>query len=317
MKLIAKLTKNQLLPAEKTMLLVSSLAGAIAVVSFLWRGQNVDWAAYGSIMALVAGMVGMGYYYRISGRSERIGAATICAGLFIYFTICLSLFNYHLLPVWRAPIDLQLAQIDRYFGYHWPSIIEWSGQHPLINTILRIAYVSTMPQLALLVVILGLSGRIKELHVLILSITLTATFSICWWGFFPSFGASSVYQLPAAVEALASPELGTAYGGYLVSLGLNGPQFITPSEIKGLIGFPSYHTVLAVTALYASRSIKWIFPLYLVLNILILPGVFVHGGHHMVDLIAGLVIAFVGLYIARNAVYKQYKKLNLSEFAKA
>ena len=313
MNLIASLNKVNLLPAEKTMLMVSTLAGAIAVVSFLWNGQNVDWAAYGAVMALVAGMVGMGYFYRVSGRSERIGAATICAGLFIYFTICLSLFNYHLLPTWRAPIDPQLAQIDQFFGYHWPSIIEWAGQHPTINNILRIAYVSTMPQLALLVVILGLSGRIKELHVLILSITITATFTICWWGFFPSFGASSIYQLPAAMEALASPELGTAYGGYLVSLGLNGPQFITPSEIKGLIGFPSYHTVLAVTALYASRTIKWIFPIYLVLNVLILPGVFVHGGHHMVDLIGGLVIAFGGLYIARNVVYKQYRKLNLPE----
>ena len=313
MSLITKLNKVQLLPAEKTMVIVSTLAGAIAVMSFLWHGQNVDWAAYGSIMALVAGMVGMGIFYRASGRSERIGAATICAGLFIYFTICLSLFNYHLLPTWRTPIDPQLARIDQFFGYYWPSIIEWAGQNPTINNILRIAYVSTMPQLALLVVILGLSGRIKELHVLILSITITATFTICWWGFFPSFGASSIYQLPAAMEALASPELGTAYGAYLVSLGAQGPQFITPSEIKGLIGFPSYHTVLAVTALYASRTIKWIFPIYLVLNILILPGVFVHGGHHMVDLIGGLVIAIGGLYIARNAVYKQYKKFNLPE----
>ena len=293
------------------MLIVSTFAGLIAVMSFVWHGQKVDWAGYGVIMTVIVGMVGMGLFYRASGRSERIGAASICAGLFIYFTICLSLFNYHLLPVWRAPIDQQLAQIDQFFGYHWPSIIEWAGQHRLINNILRFAYVSTMPQLALLVVILGLSGRIKELHVLIYSITITATFTICWWGLFPSFGASSIYQMSAAVENLASPELGTVYGHYLVSLGANGPAYITPSEIKGLIGFPSYHTVLAVTALYASRTIKWIFPIYLVLNLLIMPGVFVHGGHHLVDLPAGLVVAVAGLYLARRTVFGHYEKLKL------
>ncbi len=313
MNSLIQLKHARLLPAEKTMLIVSTFAGLIAVSSFLWQGQKVDWAAYGSILAIIVGLVGMGIFYRASGRSERIGAATICAGLFIYFTVCLSLFNYHLLPVWRAPIDVQLNQIDQFFGYHWPSIIEWAGQHPIINNILRYAYISTMPQLALLVVILGLSGRIKELHVLILTITITATFTICWWGLFPSFGASSIYQISAAIEDLASPELGTAYGHYLVSLGENGPQFITPSEIKGLIGFPSYHTVLAVAALYASRTIKWIFPIYLVLNILILPGVFVHGGHHLVDLFGGLVIAIVGLYIARSSVTSQYEKHKLPE----
>jgi hypothetical protein len=317
MSLSRKLRNWQLMPAEKSMLMVSLVAGTIAVTSFVWEGANVDWLSYGRHLLVVLAMLLTGHFYRASGRSERVGAAATCAGLFVFFTICLSIFNYMLLPLWRAPIDLQLNQIDQIFGYHWPSVIEWAGQHPVINNILRIAYASTLPQFAFLVVILGLSGRINELHVLIASVTITATFTICFWGLFPSFGTTVLYDLPQAMEMLAAPIASTLYGDELLRMATEGPGFITPKDTKGLIAFPSYHIVLAVTAIYASRTLKWVFPVYLVLNTLIMPGIFLHGGHHFVDLPAGLFVAVAGLFLARKIVYQQYDKLKLPEFVEA
>ncbi len=311
MSLSVKLRNWQLMPAEKSMLVVSLVAGTLAVTSFLWGGANVDWLRYGGLLLVVLAMLLTGHIYRASGRSERIGAATTCAGLFIFFTMCLSMYNYMLLPLWRAPIDLQLNQIDQMFGYHWPLVIEWAGQHPLINDIIRVAYMSTLPQFAVLVVILGLTGRIKELHVLIASVTITATFAICFWGLFPSLGAKSLYDLPQAMEMLAAPIVSTLYGDQMLQMAVEGPGFITPQDIKGLIAFPSYHIVLAVTAIYASRTLKWVFPAYLVLNMLIMPGIYLHGGHHLVDLPAGLVVAAAGLYLARRTVFSHYEKLKL------
>ncbi len=310
MSLSEYLRNPQLMPAEKSMLLISMVAGPIAVSSFLIRGLNVDWASYGASMLVVLGLMVIGYFYRKTGRSERIGAATTCAGLFIFFTICLSMYNYMLLPLWREPIDLQLNEIDQWFGYSWPAVIEWAGQNPVFNEIVRFAYLSTLPQFAALVVILGLSGRIKELHVLIASVTITATFAITFWGLFPSLGAKSLYDLPQAMEMLASPIIDTTYGDEMLRMAVEGPGYITPKDIKGLIAFPSYHIVLAVTAIYASRTVKWAFPIYLVLNVLIMPGIYMHGGHHLVDLPAGLVVAAAGLYLARRMVYKQYEKFN-------
>ena len=308
MSLSEYLRNPQLMPAEKSMLLISLVAGPIAVTSFLWRELNVDWVSYGASMLVVLLLMVTGYFYRKTGRSERIGAATTCAGLFIFFTICLSIYNYMLLPLWRAPIDVQLNAIDQWFGYSWPAVIEWAGQHPVINEIIRFAYLSTLPQFAALVVILGLSGRIKELHVLIASVTITATFAITFWGLFPSLGAKSLYDLPQAMEMLASPIIDTTYGDAMLRMAVEGPGYITPKDIKGLIAFPSYHIVLAVTAIYAARTVKWAMPIYLVLNLLIMPGIYLHGGHHLIDLPAGLVVAAAGLYLARRMVYRQYEK---------
>ena len=306
--------KTWLLPAEKIMAVVALAAAFIDGFLIVFNNSQVDWPGYLSILAMIAAMLTMGLFYRLSGRSDRIAAATICAALFIFYSLCMSMYNYQLLPLWREPIDVQLNAIDQMFGYHWPTVIAWAGQHPIFNEIIRFAYMSTIPQFAAIVVILGLTGRIRELHILIVSITITATFTICFWGLFPSLGAQSLYDLPLAMEMLVSPEVSTAYGDHMLTMAIEGPGLISPKEIKGLIGFPSYHIVLAFTAVYAARTVRWVFPVYLVLNILILPGIYMHGGHHMIDLPAGIFVAFVGIYIARKVVIKHYKEHNLPEF---
>ena len=306
--------KNWLYSSEKSMGLVAVCAGAIDIALIIYNRSQVDWAGYFTILALICGLLSLGFFYRLSGRSERIASATICAGMFIFYSLCISMFNYQLLPLWREPIDLTINQIDQMFGYHWPSVIEWAGQHPTFNKIVRIAYISTIPQFAAIVVILGLSGRIKELHVLIASVTITGTFTICFWGLFPSLGAQSLYELPDALEYLVSPVVGSQYGAEMVRMTQEGPGLISPKNIKGLVGFPSYHMVLAMTAVYAARNVKWVFPVYLGLNALILPGIYMHGGHHMIDLPAGMLVAIVGIYLARKAVYHEYARLDLPEF---
>ncbi|MCP4181801.1 MAG: hypothetical protein GY761_00550 [Hyphomicrobiales bacterium] len=306
--------KTWLQPAERIMAVVALTAAMIDAFLIVFNGSQVDWSGYLSILTLIAAMLAMGLFYRLSGRSDRIAAATICAALFIFYSLCMSMYNYQLLPLWREPIDVYLNAVDQMFGYHWPSIIAWAGQHPVFNEIIRFAYMSTIPQFTVIVVILGLSGRIKELHILIVSVTITATFTICFWGLFPSLGAESLYDLSPAMEMLASPEVSTSYGDHMLAMAIDGPGLISPKEIKGLIAFPSYHIVLAFTAVCAARTVRWIFPVYLALNILILPGIFMHGGHHMIDLPAGMFVAFVGIYLARKVVKKHYKEHNLPEF---
>ncbi len=305
--------KIRLYHAEKSMLSVALAAGLIDIILIVYNQSSVDWVGYLSIIAVTTGLIAMGFFYRISGRSERIGSAAICASLFIFFSLCLSMFNYQLLPLWREPVDWQLNAIDQLFGYHWPTVISWASQNLVFSEITRFAYMSTIPQFAAIVVILGLSGRIKELHILILSITITATFTICFWGLFPAFGPSAMYQLPLAMEQLVRPEADTAYGRQLVEMSKFGPGLISPKDIKGLVAFPSYHIVLACTAVYAARTLKWVLPVYLVLNALIVPGIFIHGGHHLIDLPAGIIVAATGIFLARKAINADYRQNKLPD----
>ena len=93
----------------------------------LYKGTQIDFPAYAGLLGLVFLVIPLGMFYRIKGRSERIASALICSGAFVFFSACLSLFNYLLLPIVRPLIDIPIAEIDAMFGFHWPDIMALFG----------------------------------------------------------------------------------------------------------------------------------------------------------------------------------------------
>ncbi len=298
----------RLQPAELLMLTVGVAAVLIDVALIAYKGARVDITGYSSIVGLLLLVIPVGLYYRISGRSERIASALICSGSFIFFSACLALFNYLLLPLARPLIDIHITGFDAIWGYYWPDVMAWAAANPTPTLIMKLAYMTTIPQFAALVVILGLTGRLRDLHVMITSVTITATLTICFWGLFPSLGAKSMYVLTPEIWAAINPIVNEEYAKDLLHISTNGPGLISPKELRGLIAFPSYHAVLAFTAIYAARNVPFVAQFFLALNLLILPGIFIHGGHHLMDLPAGFLMFAFGTYLAKQAVYRDYKE---------
>lgn len=296
------LSKTLLHPAELFMLTVTLVVSFIDIALVLARGSTLDAAAYAMILGLAALLIAVGYIYRQLDRSEGIGAATTCAGLFIAFTGATSLFNYLLLPNGRPTIDHWVNGLDAALGFSWPVAIAFGAAHPILNEIMRIAYMSTLPQIALLVVVLGLTGRLADLHGLLVTVTVAALVTVAFWGLFPTTGPSALYALPQDMLAKARPILGPEYGAYVTSVIENGTPFLSPNDFRGLIAFPSFHTVLACAAVYYARPIGWLFPPLVIVNLMILPAVVVHGGHYLVDIPAGMAVFLLSLLVARAMV---------------
>lgn len=298
-------------PPERMILQITAFLMAINFLQIAWRGVAIDWLAYGGLWFVFTACFLGGEFYRVSGRSPRIGLALVCTGLFPAFSTSIVMFNYLLMPITMPMIDGLLIKIDGLFGYHWPDLIAWGAANPIANEVLRYAYMSTVPQLALLVVVLGLSGRAHQLHVMLVSITISSVMAIVFWGIFPSHGTAPYFALSPDIETLARPLVGTAYGLDLLRTALMGPDLISPDTVKGLIAFPSYHAVLAFTAVYAMRGVKGLFWVYLVLNALILPATPLHGGHHLIDIPAGFVVFVIGTMMAERLVSRMYREGNL------
>ncbi|GJL59341.1 MAG: hypothetical protein NPIRA03_21980 [Nitrospirales bacterium] len=266
------------------------------------RHIGFDWFSYSFFFALGIFMIAVGLFYRSSGRSERISMTLMATGLLLLFTIVLSVFGYLLLPLWREPIDPFLVQVDAWFGYSWPDIVQFAGRHPFLNELTRYAYLSSIPQMALLFIILGFGGKQKELHVFILSITASGLATLGFWALFPAFGTSVLYDISGSIEQAARPLVGSAYGAELLRLGAEGPKFISPRDMGGLVAFPSYHTIMAILAMYSARTTRWWFPILVIINLFVLPGVLIHGGHHLIDVFGGLLTACCIIYVARQVV---------------
>jgi membrane-associated phospholipid phosphatase len=168
--------------------------------------------------------------------------------------------------------------------------------HPFWSALLRVSYESVLPQVALLVVCLGWRERSEKIHEFCLALAIGAAITVAFWTMFPSFGAFSVYDLPQNISTRLS--LDTRYAHDLLHLLANGPGRISPSDVKGLIGFPSFHAAMAALVVWYARSFRQLFWPCLAWNALVLVATPIHGGHHVVDVPAGIAVAALAVALA-------------------
>jgi membrane-associated phospholipid phosphatase len=187
-------------------------------------------------------------------------------------------------------------------GFSWPAVMTFASDHRVITAALGFAYLSVMPQIVLLILVLGWQQRLADLYGLCLALSLGALVAVAVWTLFPSFGAFSVFDLPQSVSAKLGLALDGDYGRDLVAMLKNGPGFITPKELRGIIGFPSYHTVQALVLIWYARNVSWLRWAALALNILVLIGTPIHGGHHLIDLVGGAAVAWASIALADRIV---------------
>lgn len=273
----------------------------LAAVDAAWglAGRfDIDWSGYLSLAALSLALLGAGLFYRSKRPDPNLSAMLFGASFLCAFSSAADLLNYLLLTVAGRDIDPLLARIDRAMGFDWPSLVAWMAAHPALNEPLRFAYMSSLPQIATLIIALGFFRQPEKIYGFCIALAAGAVIAIGFWTLFPSFGAFAIYRLPAALAAKANAALDGNYASGLMGLLAHGPQRIDPWAVKGLIGFPSFHTVMALlTAWYARKlpGLRWI---ALALNILVIAAAPVHGGHHLADLIGGAATAGIAVWFS-------------------
>ncbi len=288
----------RLLPAERFFASIIALMALLDVSLILIKGVSTDWRGYAlpacGALALIAG----GQYYRVFRGEERIALALIASGLFIIFTLVASIFNYMLLPIRTAPVDLMLVNFDAHFGYSWPGAVALAAEWPTVARALFFVYFGSLPQLVFVVLLLGFAGKADALWHFLLTGVLGVMGCIAIWFVFPTFGPSTLYTL--SPELLAKIDLGVTpeYGAELLRLGRDGPTYISPAHVLGLIGFPSFHTVMACMSVVFLARFKWIMPFAVLLNIAMVPAILVHGGHHLSDVFGGVVMFGLAYLVA-------------------
>ncbi|MBL6431638.1 MAG: phosphatase PAP2 family protein [Alphaproteobacteria bacterium] len=235
-------------------------------------------------------MLALGLYYRVSRRDPNIALAAMAAGLFILFTISISVFNYLLLPVGPRRIDGLLMHIDWLMGYSWPDLVAAMSTMPTFGRALGFVYMSSLFQFVLLILTLGLTGRAAELHRFLLTGVLAVSLSILFWFVFPSSGPSAYFDIAPDVIARLGMVVGPAYGEELNRLALEGVSLVSPRDVLGLVAFPSVHLVMALMAVWFASSVRPLFVLFVLVNLPMPLAVLVHGGHHLVDLFGGLAV---------------------------
>ena len=282
-----------------------SIVASAAAVDVVWAGAghfDIDAPAYGLLALLALALACGGLFYDRVRRDARLAAMLFGTSFLIGMSASFSVLNYLLLTVAGQRIDAPLAALDRALGVDWPAMMAFMAHYPVTNMVLQLVYISVLPQIAMLVVALGFQGRPERIYALCFSVASGAAISIGFWTIAPSFGAFSVYELPAAVSNHLVLALDGHYARELVHLLAFGPGRISPSAAQGLIGFPSYHAVLALLVVWYARELPVIRWIALGINAVVLLATPIQGGHHVVDVLAGFLVAAVTILLTGYAV---------------
>jgi membrane-associated phospholipid phosphatase len=222
----------------------------------------------------------------------------VLSGTFILALVVVGILFEYLATSAAMPLrDPSLAAIDKMFGFDWIFFLKLANSFPKISEALVFAYWSTGPILLGTMLILcfrGDSGQLANfLAVLAVSSVCTGILMVIA----PAAGAYVQYAPEHDSFSHFSPNAGMWHFQAFEALRQNSNPTIDFLKSEGLVTFPSFHTVLAIIITYAVRHLRLLFWPMLTLNALVIVSTIPEGGHYLVDVIAGIVVAFVSINV--------------------
>lgn len=275
--------------AEKLGLAISFATLTAALLVIAYSGLTLDVASFILPAAAFIFLFLVSQFYRKNQRSDRISDTLSCGAIFIFFTNSGMMLNHALLSFKSDIIDQHLFRIDYFMGFDWKIFTERFADFNILNHILPTIYNSSIAQLIVVILLLGFTGMTRRLHHFLLVGIISSLACISIWSIFPSFGPSAYIQLSPYVDAKLGRVFDAHMGQVLLDLHANGPTIISAKNQLGLIAFPSMHTVMAFMSVYHTRGTPAFWGL-LAINILMIPAIIIHGGHHLIDMVAGAIL---------------------------
>lgn len=288
----------RLLRPEKFGFVLTFILMAICALLAYKKGMVIDIVNYDVALITTLFFLGLGMIYRYVRINELVARVCVGIALLLLAGQVIPVFNYVMLPYRIPGVDEQLAHIDSYFGFVWADYATYMSKFPGFSAVLKTVYRTSLMQCGLLLIVLGLFGKVQEVTRLSLAFILSGILCIELWALFPSSTPAAFQPLSADVLNILHLTVDPEYGAKLVALSKTGSYFITPLTMLGMVGFPSFHTVMAVLVLYYAWSLKYLRIPALIATALMLPAILLHGAHNLIDVFGGLAVASFSIWFA-------------------
>lgn len=220
-------------------------------------------------------------------RQERAALFFEYGALSMIGSFALVVLSYLCMASAGAPADQMLLAFDRRLGFDWLGIYHWLAQFPALMHGMEWSYDSLLVESFYITLLLGLRGQHGEMRDLWRLSTLACILSCLTAILFPALGPYKIFGLenqgpflPAMEQLLARHDLHFDAGA-----------------LRGVIGFPSIHTVLALSCSWALRRMGALFWIFAVVNAAMLFTIPFMGGHYLADMIGGAAVTLVSLGI--------------------
>jgi hypothetical protein len=192
--------------------------------------------------------------------------------------------------------DNLLADLDEKLGFNWMVFLAIANASPVVANVLSIGYHSTGAVLLAVVVWLAVTEQEARLSELLAVLALTFAGLAIGMVAVPTAGAFAHFA-PPAPQFSNFPDASQMWPFYRTFAALRDGTLgvIDLSASDGIVSFPSFHAALGVVTLWSLRGHRRLFWPALVLNAVMLVAVLPVGGHHLCELIGGVLTGLAAI----------------------
>lgn len=262
------------------------LVAALALVMVPWAraiGLTFTIEPAALLMPLAATALMLGLWVAGLRKGQLIAEYFI---LTLTATIVFCAFSYLCLASAHGSADTTLAAMDRALGFDWLANYRFIQAHGWMKTVLGAAYQSLIYQGIYFCALMGIMGRVDRLRELFWLFTLcglTACLVAMAW---PALGPFKTYNLDSHGFIPVMEQLLARHDLHFVATGLTG-----------VVGFPSFHTSMALAYCWSFRGTGAVGRGVTLLNLVMLVSVPAFGGHYLVDMIGGAAVLLAAVTI--------------------
>ncbi len=241
-------------------------------------------------------------FYRHVRNRPDLAAMFIAIMHMILFTALGSALSYMVAARGGTLWDETYHNWDLALGFNWLSYLHWVDQYPLLVKIYALAYQSLIPQIIILICGLGFTGRIRQMRASIFAAMLCGFVIILISPFMAAVSNFVFLDIAPGEFTNINPSAGWVHLDHFRELRNGSLRMIDIATAEGIITFPSYHAGLAMVTLCGFWKIPGLRVIGVPVAILTILATPVDGGHYLVDVIAGGLIAVISVIAAQYAV---------------
>jgi membrane-associated phospholipid phosphatase len=279
------------------------VVAAIIVVDFVWIAVSdfrFDAGSAAKVVAATAFLIAVTWFYRVPRPIRKFEVLCNETALLLAFSAAAATLSYLMTSLDLPLVDGRLLAVDAALGFDWMGYVGFVNDRPWLGTIFSAAYVTTLAQVALTVIVLGLAGRLERVRHFVSAVMLGALICIVVSAVLPSAGALGTLRPPTDFVAENQPIVTLDYKQVFFDLRSGAGRFISLDSLHGLIAFPSYHCTLSALVVIAFAGAGWWFWPVLGLNLIVVLSTPVDGGHHLTDALGGILVALASWRLVRT-----------------
>ncbi|MGO9359511.1 MAG: phosphatase PAP2 family protein [Xanthobacteraceae bacterium] len=207
--------------------------------------------------------------------------------------------------------DARLMGVSRAIGIDYNVILEMVAQHETFGVILVKTYGLSVPMMFIAPVILSVTGQFERLKTFVRLYVVLLTACVAISMFVPAEGFALFEPLSPDLTARLPPGAGVYYAELWGAYRSGALRVMDPAYLEGVAVFPSFHTTMALLAIYAYWRTRFLWLASFVLNAVVLLSIVPIGGHYILDMVFSASMFLLALAFSRGSDRSALRNLAL------